>query len=158
MTQNDIKTTTKSLTIHKWEAVINEFITNGRNAPKAYAKVYKDCKTVFQTANQLFKNTKFNKMLEKRLRKISEKADIEVGILEAMYQKGYNTADVQSNPTGMAVNTTGIARLYGKDKDNDIGTATAPPPISQSDLEVLRKLSLELNKRTLVESEVIENE
>lgn len=117
MPQNAIKLAPKGLTVHKWEAVINEFITNGRNAPKAYASVYKECKTVFQTANQLFKNTKFNKLLEKKLQKISEKTDIDVGILEAMYQKGFDIGVKTNNPSGIAINTTGMARLYGKDKD-----------------------------------------
>jgi len=120
MSQTAIKTATRTLTSYKWDQVINEFLTNGRNAPKAYEKVYPDCNTVFQAANQLFKNNKFAIMLNKRVDKIREKTDIDVGILEAMYQKGFNTADKQKNPTGMAVNTTGIARLYGKDKDNNV--------------------------------------
>lgn len=117
------KTKSKSLINHKWIAVINEFIVNGRNASKAYQLVYPDCKTAPQAANNLFKNVKFYKVLNQRLAEISAKNDIEVGLLEEMYRNGYEVARLGKNGSGMAQNTTGIARLYGKDKDNNIGDA-----------------------------------
>jgi len=130
---------------HKWIAVINEFIINGRVASKAYEKAYPDCKTAFQTSSRLFKNAKFVVMLNKRLEQVSLKNDIQVGLLEEMYRRGYEVAEGQNSGAGMAQNVTGIARLYGKDRDNNIKDAVQiiiTPP----------------NSPKRVESETIENE
>ncbi len=152
------KTQHLSLSNLKWVKVIEEFITNGQNPVQAYDIVYEDCKTAPQSACRLFKNVKFVQMLNIRIEEIKRKTERKVGEIDAMQQKAYNLAMKHKQPAAAVSAGTAIARLYGMDKDNDIGTATAPPPISLADLEVLRKLSLELNKRTLVESEVIENE
>jgi len=134
-----------SLISHKWIAVINQFIVNGRNATKAYEMVYKDCETAPQAACRLFKNVKFVAVLDKRLAEISAKNDIEVGLLEEMYRDGYEVARLGKNGSGMAQNTTGIARLYGKDKDNNIG-------------ETVQIVINSPKQAKTVESEVIENE
>lgn len=51
--------------------------------------------------------------------------------LDRMYQKGYDVAETQKNPTGMATNTTGIARLYGMDKDAGASGGDAVPDLSE---------------------------
>ncbi len=57
--------------------------------------------------------------------------------LDVMYQQGFDAAQTQKNSTGMATNTTGLARLYGMDKDNQVST-DKPADLTPDELDVLR--------------------
>lgn len=49
--------------------------------------------------------------------------------LDQMYQEGFDVAKTQRNPSGMATNTTGIARLYNMDQPE--GKADQPASITE---------------------------
>ncbi len=51
--------------------------------------------------------------IEAAMAKIGEKAEDIADECARMYRAGYAVADKQSNPTGMATNTTGLARMNG---------------------------------------------
>ena len=65
--------------------------------------------------------------------------------VDAMYQAGYDVALAQSNPSGMATNTTGIAKLYAMLTDvvTDKQDAAALTP---DELETLRDQAKTLTK------------
>ncbi len=65
--------------------------------------------------------------------------------LDSMYQKGFDVAETQKNPTGMATNTTGIARLYGMDRDAGAGHEDKIPPMTEEDRKVLTGLGKALD-------------
>lgn len=58
--------------------------------------------------------------------------------LDGMYQNAHDVAEVQKNPNAMATNITGIARLYGMDKDGGSADKDTLPPLSQAEIDVLR--------------------
>ena len=65
--------------------------------------------------------------------------------LDAMYQAAYDIAEAQKNPTGMATNTTGIARLYGMDKDNQTNTEQVQELTEQQKAEAKRLANMRLS-------------
>ncbi len=54
--------------------------------------------------------------------------------LAKMYQKGYDVAEKQGNPTGMATNATGIANVFGMLKTIHV-TEDIPEELTQSEME-----------------------
>lgn len=101
-------------------AIARAFCSNGRKQEKAmievgYTKAY---------ANSYCGKMWENKALKAAIEVIdgagAEQGERTVQSLDKMYQAGYDVAKTQSNSTGMATNTTGIARLYGMDKDNQV--------------------------------------
>lgn len=140
-----IKLTTKNM---KWVRVIEEYLTNGHDAAEAYSIVYKDCKTIPQSVNQLFKNIKFNEMLELRVNEIKAGTERKISELDAMYVADRNLARRLKQPSAAVSATTGIARLYGMDKDAG-GKMDLPADLTPSQLKELQEYAKFKNQKDL---------
>ncbi len=94
------------------------YCINGHNAAQAYKEAYPNTKSGYNAHGARL--TALDS-IQAEIRRIEAVAVQESGrtveSLDGMYQKGFDVAEKQKNPTGMATNTTGIARLYGMDKD-----------------------------------------
>lgn len=142
-----------------WLLIINEYIINGGKQAKAYSHVFKEAKDPDSASSRLFNNAKFIKILDKRLAEIKAKSDIEVGELELMYREGFEIARKERQPSAMQQNTTGIARLYGKDKDSttrDPVQIVILPPSLPAATEASQDVSKAMTKP--VECEVINHD
>ena len=71
------------------------------------------------------------------------KAERTVQSLDLMYQQAYDLAQSERQPAAMNGSVTGIARLYGMDKDAGGGSADVPKELSKEQVEALRKLARE---------------
>jgi hypothetical protein len=160
MTARAEKTTTLdklSPTNLKWLQVIDNYITNGRNLPLAYQMAYPDCKSVPQSYSRLLKNSKFKALMADRMHEVLSRTDRTVGELDAMYQKGFDIAVKTNNPSGIAANATGIARLYGLDKDNSVNdpvTFIVEPRVRRIESSEPAPKQLEVEQRGQLEGSI----
>ena len=92
------------------------------NASLAYRLSYPKCKSgVRQAARNLLTKTYIIKAIALRKAQIRKKTGFSVEDTHQLYERAYEKADV-SNQTGSMVGAaTGIARLYGYDKDSGGG-------------------------------------
>jgi hypothetical protein len=72
---------------------------------------------------------------------IGKEVERTVKSVDAMQQAAYNLAMKNNQPSAAVSAGVAIARLYGMDKDNDIGKADKPQELSQSELDDYRRLS-----------------
>jgi len=108
---------------NKQQAFINEYMINGHNASKAYKKAYPDCNGGWDRhGHRLMINDEIK--AEITIRMAENKADTSRTIesLDKMYQETYDLAKLTKIPAAMNQAVTGIARLYGMDKDNVVQT------------------------------------
>ena len=68
--------------------------------------------------------------------------------VQAMYQTAYDSAQGLNQPSAMVSAVTGIARLYGMDKDNQVETETAKP-VSAEQVDEFRAMARAATKLRL---------
>ena len=73
--------------------------------------------------------------------KIAVDTKFTVAIAEQEYDEARLIAQTQGNPTAMISATTGKARLYGYDKDNDMGTTDQQQELTESETIEARRLA-----------------
>ncbi len=76
--------------------------------------------------------------IDRRRASISKKTSRTVESLDDMYQAAYDLAMTSKQPAAAGSNVTGIARLYGMDKDNNLKDSTViiiNPPKSVKSVE-----------------------
>lgn len=131
------------------EAIAREFCTNGRNKAKTlekmgYSKGYANTQGIIV----VYSNVRVKAAIARIDKKQAEIGHRTVKGLDAMYDEAFEIAKVQKNAAAMATNITGIARLYGMDKDHAI-TDDKPEQLSDAEQAVLRNQSQELTKLKL---------
>ena len=72
---------------------------------------------------------------------MADNSEMTVARVQAMYMEDREMAHVCKQPSAAISAVTGIARLYGMDKDNDQNRAEAPPPLTSEQLDQLREMS-----------------
>lgn len=118
------------------EAIARAFTSNGRNGEQALLSVgYSKAYARGGTSNKLYSNVLVKAAIARIDEKSAVKQERTVESLDAMYQAGFDIAQTQKNPAAMATNATGIARLYGMDKDNDVGKGDKPVAITPEQAE-----------------------
>ena len=106
----------------KQRAFINEYLINGHNATAAYKKAYPNCKGEWDKLGPRLRGKEgIRAEIDKRMAESVEKTDRTVESLDGMYQKAYDMAQGLKMPSAMTSSVTGIARLYGMDKDSGKG-------------------------------------
>lgn len=116
------------------EALAGMFCSNGRKREEAmwavgYSKAY-----ARSYCGQMWANPRLKAAIARLDAKQGAKQARTVENLDEMYQEAYNTSKGLNQPSAMVSAVTGIARLYGMDKDNEIGGKT-PEPISDEQAE-----------------------
>jgi hypothetical protein len=110
------------------EAIAREFCSNGRNKTRAminigYDEGYSDSGKGHKT---VFGNIRIKAAIRAIDAKSAEKQERTVEQLDAMYLEAYELGRKCKQPTAMTGATTGIARLYGMDKDAGIKDELIP--------------------------------
>lgn len=72
--------------------------------------------------------------------------------VDAMYEAAYNLANTGNQPSAMVSAVTGIARLYGMDKDSAANNLDQPNPLTEDEQKQLLELSARVTGLNLVKS------
>ena len=105
----------------KQQSFVNEYCINGHNASQAYKRAYPNSKGEWEKLGPRLRVKEGVKdAIAKIMAKTAEKTETTLETLQTMYSKAYDLAKETKQPAAMVTATTGIARLYGFDKDNDM--------------------------------------
>jgi len=113
------------------------FTSNGRKQEQAmidvgYSKAYAN-----SYCGKLWEDKRLIEAIRRIDAKAVEKLERTAQQLDDKYCAAYDLAKQSNQPSAMVSAVTGIARLYGLDKDNDVGL-DKPAPIPTHDLESIR--------------------
>lgn len=123
------------------------YCINGHNAAQAYKEAYPNSKSGWDAHGaRLIGNDSIQAEISRIEAKAVQESGRTVESLDLMYQKGFDIAETQKNPAAMATNATGIARLYGMDKDNDMGTKDKPADITPDQAQQYRDMARAANQ------------
>jgi hypothetical protein len=117
------------------EAIAREYCSNGRCKAQALKEVgYKE--TYYNSGIGL-KTVYDNIRVKEAIRAIDEagavRSERTVQSIDDMYQQAYTLASTSNQPSAMVSACTGIARLYGMDKDTQ-ASPDQPLPMTESQL------------------------
>jgi len=102
----------------KQQAFINEYMINGHNASQAYKKAYPNTKAGWNKLSaRLMAKEGIKKVIAGLMAVSGAIAERTVQSVDKMYQQAYDLASTGNQPAAMVSACTGIARLYGMDKD-----------------------------------------
>ncbi len=126
------------------EAIARAFTSNGRNEEQGlisagYSKAY----ARGGTSNKLYSNV----LVKQAIARIDAKQGREQGRtvlnLDEMYQAIYDQAKGLKQPSAAVSAVTGLARLYGMDKDNQVHE-DAPQALTPAELTLARDIAGEV--------------
>ncbi len=106
------------------EAIAREFTSNGRNKLEALKTIgYEPSYYNTRGIGVVYSNVRIIAAIAEIDAKQAEKAERTISELDQMYQHAYNLAEKRLDPNTNSMNgsITGIARLYGMDKDAGSG-------------------------------------
>ncbi len=125
----------------KRQAFCQEYCIRGHNGAEAYRRAYPKCKSGHkENASRLLT---FDNVKQEISRIDAESAEIghrTVKGLDKLYQTAYDTSKDLNQPSAMVSAVTGIARLYGLDKDVQVATEL-PTSITVADAERYRDMA-----------------
>ena len=107
------------------DTLARAFTSNGRNQEQAMLDVGYSPAYANSYCGKMWENPRLKAAIARIDAEQAQIGHRTVENLDSMYQKGFDVAEKQNNPTGMATNTTGIARLYNMDQPAD-GDTTQP--------------------------------
>jgi phage terminase small subunit len=121
---------------HKQQAFINEYMVNGHNATKAYKKAYPDSsdKACESNGARLISNDKIKQAIAGMMAAKGAETAMTLDRVQAMYLEAYELGKESKQSSSMVSACTGIARLYGMDKDNQLNTE-APTELSPEQIQ-----------------------
>ena len=122
------------------KAIAREYCSNGRDKAEAMRTIgYADSSC---NAGKAVKDVYGNLRVEAAIRRIDEagaaKSETTVESVQAMYQEAYDLAQTTKQASSMVSAVTGIARLYGMDKDASNDKQEAPP-LTDQELEQFKE-------------------
>ena len=100
------------------EALARAFTSNGRKQEQAMIDIDYSPNYARKYCGHMWANPRLKAAIARIDTVQAQIGNRTVKDLDGMYQAGFDIAKTQKNSTGMATNTTGIARLYGMDKDS----------------------------------------
>ena len=119
------------------EAIAIAFTSNGRNEEQGMLKVgYSKTYARSGLGHRIYSDIRVKQAIARIDAVQAQIGHRTVENIDRMYQAAHDIARTQKNPTAMATNITGIARLYGLDKDNDVGDT--PQSITPEQIEFYR--------------------
>jgi hypothetical protein len=123
------------------EAIAQAFTSNGRNKLEALKTVgYKPSYYNTLGIGRVYSNIRVKQAIARIDARTSAKAERTVTSLDAMYQRAYDQALTEHQPSAGVSAVTGIARLYGMDKDNQLHT-DKPVDIDSAELEQVEAMA-----------------
>lgn len=127
------------------EAIAAEYCSNGRCKERALKKI--GYKPSYYKSGRSVQVVYGSERIKQAIAKIdAENAEIgnrTVKSLDKMYQTAYALGEKCNQPAAMNGSVTGIARLYGMDKDAD-HKLDEPKPLSVKELDKLRAMAQQI--------------
>ena len=136
------------------QAIAREYCSNGRCKVKALKEIgYKES---YYSSGIGLKTIYDNIRVIEAIKAIDEAGAIKnertVESVDAMYEAAYNLANTGNQPSAMVSAVTGIARLYGMDKDSAANNLDQPNPLTEDEQKQLLELSARVTGLNLVPS------
>jgi hypothetical protein len=122
MNDSLVATTNKKLNLMQADFVEHLCTDALNNASLAYRLSYPKCKSgVRQSARNLLTKTYIRRAIAVKKAELAKKTGFKVEDAHALYQYAYEKGDLRDHTGAMVGAATGIARLYGMDKDSGGG-------------------------------------
>ncbi len=129
------------LSQEKANAIAAAYCTNGHKKAEAMITVgYTEGTARAGKGLKVYDNTLVVEAIARLEAESMAGTETTVKTIQAMYQDAYNEAKRLNQPSAMVSAGTGIARLYGMDKDNAI-TTDKPQDLTESELTALRDMA-----------------
>ena len=133
------------------EAIAREFCSNGRDKGSSLRDVGYSRNYSEHSGLKLFDNVRLIEAIASIDAISATKAGRTTEQLDAMYTKAYALASKCSQPSAMNGSVTGIARLYGMDKDAGAANLDKPAQLTPEERDSLKAMAARLtNKPRLV--------
>ncbi len=130
------------------EALARAFIANDRKQEQAMIEVGYTKAYARSYCGLMWENPKIKAAIKAIDEKQAEIGNRSVKSLDEMYQVAYDLANKRDQPAAMNGSVTGIARLYGMDKDAD-SKLDEPKPLSEQELDKLRAMTAQITEDKL---------
>jgi len=126
----------------KQQCFIDNYMTNGHNASKAYAKAYPDCKTeesARKAASRLLTNVDIKAEITRQMAIASGEARYSLELCQLEYEQARQHAQSQRSASAEVSAITGKARLYGYDKDSSADRDSKTQPLTAAQRILLQE-------------------
>ena len=122
-------------------AIAKEYNANGRNKTQALVKAgYSKSYATGLKGMQLYDKQVLIDAINADQAKIDAKTTYTITVAQARLDEAYAIAKQQNNPAGMVSSVIASNRMYGFDKDNDMGADQAQE-LTQSQAEEARRIA-----------------
>ena len=126
------------------EAIARAFTSNGRNEEQGmlsagYSKSYARS----GLGHRIYADIRLKTAIARIDAENAEIGQRTVAGLDKLYQTAYDTSKTLKQPSAMVSAVTGLARLYGMDKDNQVHE-DAPQALTPAELKKLRDMAGEV--------------
>ena len=133
------------------EAIAREFTSNGRNKTQAmitvgYDPVYADGG---RGQNSVYGNTRTKEAISRIDAELGAEAGRTVAGVDKLYQQAYDLAKQSNQPSAMVSASTGIARLYGMDKDASTDKQDTPTTLTPEQADIARAAAKRMTEISL---------
>ena len=140
------------LTNAKHNAFIAEWLTNGHNASEAYRTAYPKVRSGWNKhSSRLMARDDIKEEIKRKQALLVISTEMTVAKVQSMYQTAYDLAEETKQSSSMVSAVTGIARLYGMDKDANTDKQE-PDQITDTELDRLKAMSKDITKPTLTQN------
>ncbi len=124
------------------QAMAKGYLANSRDKSKGLIEAGYSRSTAYSgRCTVLYDRDEVKQAIAGLEQKLSAKTETTVTSVHGLYQTAYNQAQALNQPSAMVSAVTGIARLYGMDKDNDMGAKEQPTPVSAEDIAEFRAMA-----------------
>lgn len=133
-------------------AIAREYCTNGHNKPQALITVgYKPSYANGGKGTGLYQKEPIKKAIEAFEKDMRLSSEMTVEKVQAMYKEMYDLSKTNNQPSAGVSAVTGIARLYGMDKDASQDKQDAPP-LTADELKEYMEAAKVVTKPKIVEN------
>lgn len=130
----------------KQREFIAQYLTNGHNASDAYRVAYPKVKSGWNAHGaRLIAKDSVKQEIERKRALMEVRSERTVQSIDSMYQTAYDLAQETKQSSSMVSACTGLARLYGMDKDNQLQTDTPTALTPEQVEEATRAANLVLS-------------
>lgn len=142
----------------KHREAIEEYLINGHNKTKAYAKAYPDCKDPKQAGWRLFTYVYIKTEIDRRMAEIGAKTDWTYDLAKAKLMHTHDVAERLNQPSVMVSSIVSTNRMYGMDKDAGDRTSDTAIQLSKEALDALRTDAETVNRQSVAKPTLYERQ
>ncbi len=124
------------------KAMAKGYLANDRDKSKGLMEAGYSRSTAYSgRCTILYDRTEVKQAITGLEQELSAKTETTVTSVHGLYQTAYNQAQALNQPSAMVSAVTGIARLYGMDKDHEVGSKEAAVPVTAEQTEEYRAMA-----------------